>query len=250
MSRCGRSSMNDVVTRPARKSGSSSTACRNGMFDATPRMRNSATARRARATAVLQSRPRQVSLTSIESKCALISVPANVVPPSSRMPAPPGDRYALIMPVSGRKPLAGILGGDAALQRRATQPDRVLGQADVGERLAGRDAQLRLHQVDVGDLLGDRVLDLDARVHLDEHVVAALVHQELDGAGVDVADRRRERDRVAADALPQAGVQGGRGRDLDDLLVPPLHRAVPLEQVQHGARRRRRGSAPRCAWAR
>ncbi|CAM5443046.1 hypothetical protein SGRIM128S_09673 [Streptomyces griseomycini] len=84
--------MNDVVTCPAWKSGSSSTACRNGMFVATPRMRNSATARRARPTAVVKSRPRQVSLTSMESKCALISVPAWVVPPSRRMPEPPGER--------------------------------------------------------------------------------------------------------------------------------------------------------------
>lgn len=62
------------------------------MLVATPRMRNSATARRARLTAVVKSRPRQESLTSIESKWALISVPAWVVPPSSRMPEPPGER--------------------------------------------------------------------------------------------------------------------------------------------------------------
>ena len=49
--------MNDVVTPPAAKSGSSSTACRNGMFVDTPRTRNSASARRARRTAVVQSRP-------------------------------------------------------------------------------------------------------------------------------------------------------------------------------------------------
>ncbi|CAM5646640.1 hypothetical protein SANTM175S_00450 [Streptomyces antimycoticus] len=77
------------------------------MFVDTPRMRNSATARRARPTAVAKSRPRHVSLTSIESKWALISAPEWVVPPSSRMPEPPGERYALIIPVSGRKPLAG-----------------------------------------------------------------------------------------------------------------------------------------------
>ncbi|OBJ34196.1 hypothetical protein A5620_22935 [Mycobacterium colombiense] len=44
-----------------------------------------------RITAVAKSRPRQVSLISMESKCALMSAP-NVVPPSSRMPAPPGVR--------------------------------------------------------------------------------------------------------------------------------------------------------------
>ena len=61
------------------------------MFVATPRMRNSATARRARATAVPKSRPRQVSFTSSESKCAS-TWPPSEAPPSSRMPAPPGER--------------------------------------------------------------------------------------------------------------------------------------------------------------
>ena len=62
------------------------------MFVETPRMRNSARARLARATADGKSRPRQVSLASIESKCGLICDPAAVVPPSRRMPAPPGER--------------------------------------------------------------------------------------------------------------------------------------------------------------
>ena len=77
------------------------------MFVVTPRIRNSATARRARSTAVGKSRPRQVSFASIESKCALTSAPVYVVPPSSRTPAPPGDRYVVIRPVSGRNPLEG-----------------------------------------------------------------------------------------------------------------------------------------------
>ena len=83
--------MNDVVTRPAAKSGSSSSACRKGMLVATPRTRNSATARRARATAMSKVRPRQVSFTSSESKCASTSAPSEA-PPSSRIPAPPGER--------------------------------------------------------------------------------------------------------------------------------------------------------------
>ena len=45
-------------------------------------------------------------------------------------------------------------------------------EPEVGQGLAGRDPHLRLHQVDVGDLLGHGVLDLDPRVHLDEDVVA------------------------------------------------------------------------------
>ena len=61
------------------------------MFVLTPRTRNSASARRARAAAIVKSRPRHVNFTSIESKCALISAPV-WVPPSRRIPAPPGDR--------------------------------------------------------------------------------------------------------------------------------------------------------------
>jgi hypothetical protein len=137
----------------------------------------------------------------------------------------------------GPELVGGILGGDAALQCGTADLQRLLGQAEVLERLAARDPQLRAHQVDVGDLLGDRVLDLDARVHLDEDVAAVGSEQELDGAGVDVADLPGEGDGVGAHPLAQLGVEvGGRG-DLDDLLVATLHGAVPLEEVDHVARR-------------
>ena len=59
----------------------------------------------------------------------------------------------------------------------------------IGQLVALRDPDLRLHQVAPGDRLGDRVLDLDARVDLDEVVRAVLADQELDGAGVAVASR-------------------------------------------------------------
>ena len=141
----------------------------------------------------------------------------------------------MITPVSGRKPLAGssvVIRHCSAAPRRAI---RVLRQPEVGEVLTGGDAHLGLHQVDVGDLLGHRVLDLDARVHLDEDVVALRVEQELHGAGVAVADLRREADRVGAHPLADRRVEVRRRRDLDDLLVPALHRAVPLEEVDHVA---------------
>ncbi len=86
VSSSGRCSMNAVDTSPAMKSGSASTACRNGMLVLTPRIRNSARARRERATAAAKFRPRQVSLTSMESKCGLISTPC---PPCRRPTGPP-----------------------------------------------------------------------------------------------------------------------------------------------------------------
>jgi hypothetical protein len=45
-----------------------------------------------------------------------------------------------------------------------------------------RDEDLRAHKIDARDLLGDRVLDLDARVHLDEEPLVTIeIVEELDG---------------------------------------------------------------------
>ena len=75
------------------------------------------------------------------------------------------------------------------------------GQADLRavQRVALRDQDLRAHEVEAGDDLGDRVLDLDARVHLDEEpLVAVEIVEELDGARVVVAiSRAMPRRRVA-----------------------------------------------------
>ena len=103
------------------------------------------------------------------------------------------------------------------------------GRADRG---AVGDADLRLHQIDAGHDLGDRVLDLDARVDLDEvERPGVVVDQELDGAGVVVVDRAADPERAVVDRGPGLGVEVMRRRALDDLLVAPLHRAVPLVQM-------------------
>ena len=54
------------------------------------------------------------------------------------------------------------------------------------KRLALGDADLLAHQVDAGDHLGDRMLDLQAGVHLDE-VELAVFPQELDRARAAIA---------------------------------------------------------------
>ena len=66
----------------------------------------------------------------------------------------------------------------------AAQHDVALAEAQL---LARGDADLLLHDVDAGDHFGDRMLDLHARVHLDEVELAVLV-QELERAGAAVAD--------------------------------------------------------------
>ena len=55
------------------------------------------------------------------------------------------------------------------------------------EIAAGGDADLLGDEVDIGDHLGHRMLDLNARVHLDEVELAVLV-EELDGAGAEIFD--------------------------------------------------------------
>ena len=55
----------------------------------------------------------------------------------------------------------------------------------------GGDPQLLADEVDPGDELADRVLDLEPRVQLDEVERAVGAEQELERAGVPVADRAR-----------------------------------------------------------
>ena len=63
---------------------------------------------------------------------------------------------------------------------------------------AGGDAQLPGNEIKTGHRLGDRMLDLKPGVHLEEIEFSRLVEQKLDGAGADVADGARRRDRGLA----------------------------------------------------
>jgi hypothetical protein len=119
---------------------------------------------------------------------------------------------------------ARVLGVDPGLHGVAPELDVVLGER---ERVAGGDAQLLGHEVEAGDGLGDRVLDLEAGVHLEEEELAVLV-QELDGAGVHVAAGEGDLHRRLAHRLADLGRER-RGRALlEQLLVAALGRAVPL----------------------
>ena len=126
------------------------------------------------------------------------------------------------MPGRGREPLLGVLGVEPGLD----------GVPELRRRLAlepaaGGHVQLQLDDVEAGRLLGDRVLDLQPGVHLEEgeQLLLGLV-EELDGAGADVAgglDQRHGR------LAQRRGLLGGQRRGaglLDHLLVAPLHRAV------------------------
>ncbi len=141
--------------------------------------------------------------------------------------------------VVGDEVVLRILGRDAALQGEPVQRHLVLrrqGHLGIVQAAPLGDQDLGSDDVDAGDHLRDRVLDLDARIDLDEEPLARVrVEQELDRAGVVVAGRRAEPHRRVADRVPDGRVEPDGRRHLDDLLVPPLHRAVALVEMEHVA---------------
>ena len=118
------------------------------------------------------------------------------------------------------------------------------------ELCAGGDADLLEHEVDAGDGLGHRMLDLQARVHLDEVELAVLV-EELDRAGAAVLDLAHGLGDRLADLLARSSVERGRGGFLQDLLVAPLQRAVALAEVDGVALAVAEAPGSRCgaAWS-
>ena len=133
---------------------------------------------------------------------------------------PAGLRHEILVRVLGAQPhLDGVAG-----KRNVLLPQR--------QRLAGRDAQLPLDQVEPGDRLGHRMLDLQPRVHFHEIEMAALRR-----AGTRACRRPRSRSpSTAATATAPIFARSvrrdrRRGRLLDQLLMPPLHRAVALAEM-------------------
>src|SRR2546421_12560893 len=78
------------------------------------------------------------------------------------------------------------------------------------------------------------MLDLDTPVELEEVEVAAVEH-ELRRARADVADRLGEAHGCIAHRAAQLGVDGGRGRFLEHLLMAALDRALALAEREHRA---------------
>src|SRR6185295_4556036 len=99
------------------------------------------------------------------------------------------------------------------------------------ERRARREAELRLHDVDAGHHLGHRVLDLEARVRLDERKRVS-VDEELERAGAVVADRTGEPERGVDESRSEVGRYRWARRDLDELLMSSLQRAFPFPEVR------------------
>ncbi len=103
---------------------------------------------------------------------------------------------------------------------------------DVRQPLAGGDQELRFHEVDARDQLGDRMLHLDARVHLDEVELVILI-EKLQSPGTAIAHRLAGFHTAISHDAPLARGDSGSGSFFDHFLVAALHRAVSLSQVNH-----------------
>ena len=129
------------------------------------------------------------------------------------------------------KTALGILGVDPRFDRCAAR--RYRQRVEIGQ-LAGRQPNHPLDEVDTGHLFGDSVLDLNARVDLEEiDIAAGVVEDELDRPRGSIFRRARQTGRRSQQGL--AALRGeARGRGFfEDLLVTALHRAVALAQREH-----------------
>ena len=228
----------------SRNSSLATSARRKPVLVVRPRIAVSSSAATSARRAASRSGPWAMTLPSIGSYDVLTTWPLSsaCVDPGAGRASARGRR----VPACGQEAAEGVLGVDPRLDRVPGDGDVVLGER---QRLAGGDPQLELRPGRCPVIsLGDRVLDLEPGVHLQEvGLVGVGVEQELHGAGVLVADLRgparpppsvtRRADVVAdasAPAPPRAPSGAGAGSS---------------SRARRGARRcrgRRRAPAPRC----
>src|SRR5689334_3813312 len=107
----------------------------------------------------------------------------------------------------------------------------VLGERQVA---AGGDADLLEDQIDAGDHLGDRMLDLDTGVHLDEIELAVLV-EKLHGADAEIFELLHRLGDGRPDLSARSHIERRGGALFPDLLMAPLQRAVTLAEMYSAA---------------
>ena len=98
----------------------------------------------------------------------------------------------------------------------------------------GGDAHHLAHEIDPGDFLGHRMLDLQARIHL-QKIEPAVGNEALDRAGTLVAHVSRQGDRRLAHLMAKILADCRRRGLLDDLLKSALERALPLAEMDNAS---------------
>ena len=145
---------------------------------------------------------------------------------------PAGRVVALDDAGAGPEVVRRVLGVDPELDCVPAGHDVRLPKA---EWLSRRDPDLERDEVDAGEHLGDRVLDLDAAVDLDEVRGAGAVDEELERPDVLVARGHDRANRLLGEGGARLGGERRRRALLEDLLVAALHGAVALAEVDAGA---------------
>ncbi len=103
---------------------------------------------------------------------------------------------------------------------------------DVIQPLAARHANLLFHQIQAEHRFCYRMLDLNARVHFHEIIIAVL-KKKLDRPGIDIIDALGAAHRGRAHLLPQLRRERRRRRFFYELLMLALNRAFALAQCKH-----------------
>src|ERR1051326_844234 len=163
----------------------------------------------------------------VEHRHVVAPVDARVVPHARAL----REAHALDRPHTRHEVVRRVLGNDARLHRPAA---RLRGRVAERPVAALGDAQLLGDQVEAGHHLGDRVLHLEPRVHLEEVKAALLIQDELHRARRQIADLLRDAARGLADRRAHLRVERRARCLLEELLVAPLHRALALAE-EHDA---------------
>ena len=128
----------------------------------------------------------------------------------------------------GAEVVVGVFGVDPTLEGVPVGDDvRLLER----QRLTRGDADLLFHKIDAGHHFRDRVLDLNARVDLDEVEPVVGVDEEFTGSRVDVSNRGGQPHGGLAELCADFERQCGGGGFLDQLLVTALKRAIAVPKM-------------------
>ena len=130
-----------------------------------------------------------------------------------------------------KKIVVRIFGVNAALDRMAVRRHQSV--RIESQPISARNPNLPVYQVDARHHLGNRVLDLQSGVHLEEVVTSVLIHEELDRAGIGIPDAFRHRCRIRQHRAPERRRHRQRGRFLHDFLMAALNRAFAFDERQH-----------------
>src|SRR5690606_17184198 len=122
---------------------------------------------------------------------------------------------------------------DAELHRHAARlRPRARREPEVLQARALCQPQLQFDQVQPGNLLSDRMLDLQSRVRFDAVESARItIDQKLDGAETAAIGGARERRRRVQRRVPDGGVLTRGRREFHQLLALLLQRTVALAEM-------------------